>query len=202
MAARADLLYRYCSRRRQPQAGAGRGDAEVGAPYGRLARSLGGEPLGKLDDQPFRTADIAEPIAVLVIPDLADRVEALVPQAGDDRVVAVDLERDVPAPSRFTGMGCAPWSSAGAWYLTSSSLPLPSGVRTNTSSARTPSSPLILSTTSPAHHPALLLEAQAEEERGHGVQVIDHNTHMLETQHAHSSHSFDIAARWDGSPPC
>src|SRR5438105_6551239 len=39
-----------------------RPDTEVGEPYGRLARSLGGDLLGELDDQSFRTADIAEPI--------------------------------------------------------------------------------------------------------------------------------------------
>ena len=69
---------------------------EVGEAYGRLARSLGGDLLGELDDQSFRTADIAEPMDVLVITDLADRVKAFVSQSVDDRVEAIDLDSDVP----------------------------------------------------------------------------------------------------------
>jgi hypothetical protein len=34
---------------------------------------------------------------------------------------------------------------------------------------------------------ALAPESQGEEERGHGVEVNDDNTHMIETQHAHTS---------------
>src|SRR5215212_3556671 len=48
---------------------------EVGEPYGRLARSRGGDVLGELDDQPLGTADVDEPIDVRVVLDLADRVE-------------------------------------------------------------------------------------------------------------------------------
>lgn len=65
---------------------------EAAEQYGRLARSLGGELLGELDDQSFRTADIAEPIGVLVLPDLADRVKAFVSQPIHDRVDVIDLE--------------------------------------------------------------------------------------------------------------
>ena len=68
---------------------------EVGGPYGRLARSLGGDLLGEFDDQSFGTTDIAEPIDVPVILDLADRVEALVSESVDDRVEVVDLDADV-----------------------------------------------------------------------------------------------------------
>ncbi|MDQ3834697.1 MAG: hypothetical protein M3315_13940, partial [Actinomycetota bacterium] len=57
---------------------------EVGEPYGRLARSRGGDVLGELDDQPLGTADVDEPIDVRVVLDLADRVEPVVPQAVDD----------------------------------------------------------------------------------------------------------------------
>ncbi|GAA0255778.1 hypothetical protein GCM10009000_085680 [Halobacterium noricense] len=40
--------------------------------------------------------------------------------------------------------------------------------------------------------PALALESQGEEERGHGVKVIDDNTYMIETQYPHIIHSLDV----------
>ena len=38
-------------------------------------------------------------------------------------------------------------------------------------------------------HLAVALESESDEERGRGVEVLDDNTHMIETQHAldHSS---------------
>lgn len=70
-------------------------DMEVGEPYGRLSSSLGGDLLGELDDQSFRTADIAEPIGVLVITYLADCVEPFVSQTVDDRIEVTDRDSDV-----------------------------------------------------------------------------------------------------------
>jgi hypothetical protein len=78
----------------------------------RLTRSLGSNPLGELDDQSFRTADIAEPIDVLVITDLTDRVKAVVSQSVDDRVEVIDLYRNVAEAHRFAGKGCTPLLSA------------------------------------------------------------------------------------------
>ena len=81
-----------------------------------------------------------------------------VSQSVDERVGAVDLDADVAKaqPVRRPAVS-APSSSAGARYLTSSSLPVPSGVRTIATSARTPSSPLSLETVSPRrpHLPSL-----------------------------------------------
>lgn len=59
------------------------------------ANFLGGDILGEFDDQSFRTADIAEPIGVFEITDLADRVKAFVSQFVDDPVEVIDLDGDV-----------------------------------------------------------------------------------------------------------
>ena len=92
--------------------------------------------MGEFDDQSFRAADVAEPIGVLVSTDLADRVKAVVAQSVDDRVEVITSIAMCRKPSRFAGRACGRLLSAGAWNLTSSSLPLPSGVRTIATSAR------------------------------------------------------------------
>ncbi len=48
-------------------------------------------PLRQLDDDPLRTADVAELIAVLVALDLANEPRATSSQAGDDGVDVVDV---------------------------------------------------------------------------------------------------------------
>ena len=50
--------------------------------HGDLGRGVVREHLGELDDQPFGTADVDEPIDVLVVADLTDQVEALGLAAG------------------------------------------------------------------------------------------------------------------------
>lgn len=97
-----------------------------------LPGRVGPKPLGELHDQSLGPADIDEPIDALVILDLADRVEAFLAQSVDDLAKVTHLDSDVPEAGPFADEGCAPPPSAGAWYLTSSSLPLPSGVRTIT----------------------------------------------------------------------
>src|SRR5689334_21152782 len=72
-----------------------------------LARFPGGDLLGELDDEALGTAQIAEPIGVLlVVVDLADGVEALGAEPVDERGEIVDLDADMPQarPVRRPGM--------------------------------------------------------------------------------------------------
>ena len=50
----------------------------------------------QLDDDPLGAADVAEPVAALVLLDIADEVAAAGSQTGDGGVDVVDRERDVP----------------------------------------------------------------------------------------------------------
>src|SRR5262249_12985832 len=54
------------------------------------------DPLRELDDDPFRPADVAEPIEVFVTLHLADELRAPGTEAGDHGVDVVDRECDVP----------------------------------------------------------------------------------------------------------
>src|SRR5215217_4671702 len=105
LAAAGPLPLRLCPPALTPTAIRG-SHPEVGEPYGRLARSRGGDVLGELEDQPLGTADVGEPIDVRVVLDLADRVEPVVPQAVDDRLEVLDLDADVPEawPVRRPGL--------------------------------------------------------------------------------------------------
>src|SRR4051812_5462951 len=52
--------------------------------------------LRQLDDDPRRAAHVAEPIAVLVVLQLADQLAAMRSQAGEGGLDVVDDEQDVP----------------------------------------------------------------------------------------------------------
>src|SRR5215207_6030344 len=69
---------------------------------GRSARRAV-EPLGELDDQAFRSADVAEEVRVLVVDDLPDGFPAGLSDAVDDATHVVDLEGDVPEPGTVRG---------------------------------------------------------------------------------------------------
>lgn len=68
----------------------GLGVSQVGRD-GQLA-----ELLGQRDDDPLGAADIAEPVAVLVLRYLSDEFRAVGSQAGDSGVDVVDGEHDAP----------------------------------------------------------------------------------------------------------
>ena len=57
----------------------------------------GADLLGELDDASFRPADVAEPIEIQIVHDVADRVEAPCPQSVHDGVQVPDGIGDVPA---------------------------------------------------------------------------------------------------------
>jgi hypothetical protein len=65
----------------------------------RAVRRSSGQPstdlLCQLDDDPLGTADVAEPVAVLVAFQLADELSPAGSQAGNDGVDVLDDERDV-----------------------------------------------------------------------------------------------------------
>src|SRR5437867_12927485 len=72
----------------------------AGAALGAYA-VVGGRPefsadlLRQFDDDPLRTADVAEPIAVFVLLHLADERRAAGSQASDDGVDVIDCEREM-----------------------------------------------------------------------------------------------------------
>jgi hypothetical protein len=71
-------------------------------------------------------------------------------QVGDGVVDVVDSEHDAMQTQRVGRRFSGPASAAaGVWYLVSSSLPWPSGVRIIAMSLRTPSSPTVRSAQTP-----------------------------------------------------
>jgi len=54
------------------------------------------ELLGQRDDDPCGAADVAEPVAILVLRHLADEFRAVGAQVGDSGVDVVDGEHDAP----------------------------------------------------------------------------------------------------------
>src|SRR5918995_717890 len=165
---------------------------EVGEPYDRLARSLGGDLLGEFDDQSFGTADIAEPIDVPVILDLADRVEALVSESVDDRVEVVDLDADVAEAQPVRRPGVRALVVGRREVL--DEFQLAGAVRRahhhHLGSDAVEAVDLV-DRLALDQRPALALETEVDEERGRGVEVIDDYTHVTETQHAHTSSPAD-----------
>jgi hypothetical protein len=105
--------------------------------------------LRQLDDDSFRAADVAEPVAVLVALQLADELSAAGLQTGDE---GVDVLANATwrIPRVFAGASRLSPSFAGEWNFTSSRPPLPSGVFIIAKSTRTPSSPTTRSTQRPA----------------------------------------------------
>jgi hypothetical protein len=103
--------------------------------------------LGQLDDDAFGAADVAEPIAVLVLLQLANEFGAVGVQAGEDVLDVFDGER---MPGVFAGAFVSALAAVGVWNFVSSNRLWPSGVRATAMSARTPSSP----TTRSIHRPS------------------------------------------------
>src|SRR5829696_6879585 len=174
---------------------------EVGEPYGRLARSLGGDVLGELDDQPLGTADVDEPIDVRVVLDLADRVEPVVPQAVDDRVEVLDLDADVPEAGPVGRPGLR--ALVVGRHVVLDELQLAGAIGRPHHHQLRPDAgePVdLVHRLALDRRPALALEPQADEERGRGVEVVHDDTHMIETQHPHIIHSLDVADRWGRCP--
>src|SRR5215211_3780633 len=176
---------------------------EVGEPYGRLARSLGGDVLGELDDQPLGTADVDEPIDVRVVLDLADRVEPVVPQAVDDRVEVLDLDADVPEAGPVRRPGLRALVVGRRVVLDELQLAGAIGRPHHHHLRPDAGEPVdLVHRLALDRRPALALEPQADEERGRGVEVVHDDTHMIETQHPHIIHSLDVADRWGKCPLC
>ncbi len=63
------------------------------------------QPLGELDDQAFRAADVAEEERVLVVDDLPDRLPSGLPDSVDDCAQVADFEGHVPQPGTVRGQG-------------------------------------------------------------------------------------------------
>src|SRR5436190_1780556 len=59
--------------------------------------------LGQLDDDPRRTADVAEPVGVSVAQHVADQLRAAAPQAGEHLVDVVDEEGQMAQPRSVRG---------------------------------------------------------------------------------------------------
>src|SRR5687767_4156931 len=76
--------------------------AMVSTVRGRPGRTHGGsaEPLGQSDDDALRATQEAEPVAVLVLRDLADEFATVATQAGNDVVDVLDSEHDAAYAQR------------------------------------------------------------------------------------------------------
>ena len=122
--------------------------------YGRRARraeSLLAELLGQRDDDPRRSPHVAEPVAVLVLGDLADELAAVCRRRATSASTSSTVNMTLRRPSVFGGAGCgSPLITAGVLNFVSSRRPCPSGVRIMVMSARTPSRPLRRSTAVPS----------------------------------------------------
>src|SRR3954447_14041198 len=117
----------------------------------RSTRATSADLLGELDDDPRRAAHVAKPVDALVVHKLAYQLAAMRAQLCEGFLDVVDGEEDVADAWALAGTGGSLRSYAGERYLASSSLlPSPSGVRSITTSACTPSSPLMRSTASPS----------------------------------------------------
>src|SRR5690606_29209176 len=68
-------------------------------PRGRASPEL----LGKRDDEALRAADVAEPVRVLVLDDLAHELSAMGEQAREDVLDVVDGEHDATYAQRVHG---------------------------------------------------------------------------------------------------
>ena len=109
------------------------------------------EFLGQGDDDARRASHVAESVDILVLDHLADEFGAVGAQASDSVVEASTVNMTLRRPSVFGGAIAGSISTNfGLRNLVSSSRPCPSGVRINTMSTRTPSSPLTRSTHGPS----------------------------------------------------
>src|SRR5215210_2836379 len=73
----------------------------TGAPASRAKPSA--DPLGELDDDPLRAADVTEPVDVFVALQLADELRSVGSQARDGGVDVVDCECDMANSSGVRG---------------------------------------------------------------------------------------------------
>src|SRR5256714_9060350 len=109
---------------------------DVGRGLGRRPEPSA-DPLRQLDDDPFRAAEVAEPIDVFVVLHLANELRAAGMQACDDSVDVVDRECEMAdARGVRRRMPVAARARRGV-KLVSSSRPWPSGISTIANSTRT-----------------------------------------------------------------
>src|SRR3712207_6479446 len=88
------------SRSRSPAASRRRRCAMWPARRSGAAIKVSAELLGQADDDPLRATQEAEPVAVLVLRDLADEFGTVAAQAGNDVVDVVDSEHDAAYAER------------------------------------------------------------------------------------------------------
>jgi hypothetical protein len=81
------------------------------------------DPLGQLDDDPLRAADVAEPIAVFVLLHLANELPAVGSKRGDDGVDVVDCECDMADAQSVRRRVPVAAADRREWNFTSSSRP-------------------------------------------------------------------------------
>src|SRR5687768_736927 len=77
-----------------------RGVPPHGPHFAIAPREVSAELLGQSDDDALGATQEAEPVAVLVLRDLADEFGTVAAQAGNDVVDVVDSEHDAAYPQR------------------------------------------------------------------------------------------------------
>jgi hypothetical protein len=118
---------------------------------GRLASA---DLPGQGDDDARRAAQVAQQEDALELCRLAEEFGATGVQPGDGVIDVVHGEHDaVQAQRAGRRSDCPAPAAAGAWYLVSSSLPWPSGIRLIAISLRMPSSPTVRSAQTPSTGP-------------------------------------------------
>ena len=137
----------------------GAGENQFGVNLGKLrgprifkrGSASSADLLGERDEDALRATDITEPIAVLVLHQLANQFGTVGAEPGNDIIDVFDGEHDAPYAWVFGGalFGSA-LSAVGLRNFVSSTRPWPSGVRIIAMSDRTPSSPMRRSTERPS----------------------------------------------------
>jgi hypothetical protein len=158
----------------------------------RVAPLTSADPLRQLDDDPLWAADVAEPIDVFVVLHLANELSAASSHGGDGGVEVVGCEcemadarrvrRRVPVAPRTEGA----WNSPARADRGRPGVSPPSRSPPGSPRARPRGLPNPLD-----HRLALQLESEFDEERRRGVEVVDHDAHVV---HALDRHALDCSA--------
>src|SRR3954451_3267955 len=145
--------------------------------------------LRQLDDDPLRAADVAEAIAVSVALHLADELSAVGPQTSEDGVDVVDRECDVAQARRVRRR--VPITARARRGVELDQLESAMAVRglhhrEFRMDPLEPDDAVHPSTLDPP--PALPLEPEVDEEGRRGLEVVDHDAHVV---HASDRHALD-----------
>ena len=145
------------------------------------------DPLGQLDDDSLRAADVTEPIDVLVVLHLADELAAAGLHGGDDGVDVVDSECDMADAQRVRRRVRVSGPDRGGVELHQLEATVPvRGLHHGVLHLHALEPDHAVDPTALDLSRSLQRQSQCDEERGRGLEVVDHDAHVLQALDRHA----------------